>query len=280
MNYVRYIPSSPLNEYVNNFYYLDGPMPYPHARIVPLPSFDLKLNFGGAVRMVVPAHPERTAFFGESWCVGVWSESHAVDWPSDMQIIGVNLKPVGASILFDLPLYELHNQVVTLDTLWGNFATEIRERLYAAPTTQVRLAVLEKLLLARLYNVPSNFNIVQYAVLQIARYQGALSIRSLSDEVGISQTHLARLFKQMVGVLPKELARLHRFESVLRSIDISQPVDWTQLAYQCGFYDQAHFSKDFAAFTGASPSDYLRLRRQLCAENPEHLPLYRNLPTV
>ena len=280
MTFIRYIPSPPLNAYVNCLYYLDGRMPYTRERIFPLPSLDLKINFGGAVQVHEPDHPKRTTAFNESWCVGVWSECHAVNWPLDMQIFGVNLKPVGAYMLFNLPLYELHNQVVTLDTLWGHFATEVRERLYAAMTTQARFALLEQLLLARLHDIPHNFNFAQYGTAQIARYQGTLSIRSLSDELGISQMSLAKLFKQMVGALPKELARLHRFECVLRSIDLAQPVDWTRIAHQCGYYDQAHFIKDFAMFTGSSPTDYLRLRRQICAENPEHNQLYRNLPIV
>jgi AraC-like DNA-binding protein len=278
MVYVRHIPSSPLDEYVNYFYCLDGSMPSPHARIVPLPSFDLKFNFGGVVRMFEPTRPERAASFNESWCVGVWSESHAVDWPLDMQITGVSLKPAGAWMLFNLPLYELHNQVVTLDRLWGNFATEVWERLYTAPTRQARFALLEQVLLARLYDTSYNFKIVRYAVSQIARHQGAVTIHSLSKDVGLSQTHLTRLFKQMVGALPKELARLYRFQHVLHSIDVSRPVDWTGIAHQCGFYDQAHFSREFTAFSGARPTDYLKLRRQLYAENPEHVPLYRNLP--
>lgn len=164
MNYIRHVPAPPLNEYINNLYCLDGRMLYSRERIVPLPSFDLKINFGGIVQMHELDHHKRTTSLNESWCVGVWGVCHAVDWPLDMQIFGVNLKPVGAWMLFNLPLYELHNQVVTLDTLWGHFAAEVRERLYDAPNMQVRFALLEQLLLERLHDIPYNFKIVQYAV--------------------------------------------------------------------------------------------------------------------
>jgi AraC-like DNA-binding protein len=152
--------------------------------------------------------------------------------------------------------------------------------LYAAPSIQARFALLERLLLARLREAPNGFPIVQYATAQIARYHGAVSVRALSEDIGISQTHLVMLFKRMVGVLPKELARLHRFERVLLSIDPAQAVDWTRIAHQSGYYDQSHFNKEFGGFTGYSPTDYLRLRRQVCAENPEQRRLHRNLPII
>jgi AraC-like DNA-binding protein len=280
MDYIRHHPAAPLSEAVNYFYSLDGQMPHVHARIVPLPSFDLKINFGGAMRMYAPNSPDHAESFKHGWCVGMWSGHHAIDWPSDIQLIGVNLKPAGAWRLFNLPLYELHNQVITLDALWGSFATEVWERLAAAPTLLERFTLLEQLLLTRLDTTPDDAKPVQAAVSQIAQHHGDLSVRSLCEEIGFSQTHLSTLFKQRVGALPKELARLYRFEHALRSIDVSQPVDWPEIAYQCGFYDQAHFSKEFATFTGSTPTDYLKLRRQLCADNPEQHLLYRNLPAV
>jgi AraC-like DNA-binding protein len=61
------------------------------------------------------------------------------------------------------------------------------------------------------------------------------------------------------------LARLYRFEHVLRSLDPTQPVEWTRIAQQSGYYDQSHFNKDFTAFTGHCPTDYLQLRRRVYA---------------
>jgi len=72
-----------------------------------------------------------------------------------------------------------------------------------------------------------------------------LSIRALSDQMGLSQNHLGTQFKRLVGGTPKELARLTRFEWTLRSIDPTQPVDWTRVAHQSHYYDQSHFNKDF-----------------------------------
>jgi AraC-like DNA-binding protein len=121
---------------------------------------------------------------------------------------------------------------------------------------------------------------VHYAIAEIAGHHGALSIRALSDQIGITQNHLATQFKRIVGVPPKELAQFYRLAHVLRSIDPSQPVDWALIAHQSGFYDQSHFNKEFVAFTGHSPTNYLRLRRLVCAQDPEQAQQLGQLPIV
>ena len=280
MAYISHVPSPPLNAYIDDLYYLDDPAPTPRLKVLPMPSLHLMVNFGQAFQVYDADHAQPFATCTESWCVGLWSRYHIVDWPPNAQFFGIHFKPGGTYPFLGLPLSELHNQVVSLDALWGCFAAEIRERLYAAPTIQAGFALLEHLLLARLCEVEApGLDVVQHAVASIVRRHGSLSIRALSDHIGISQNHLSTLFKRMVGVTPKELARFYRFEHVLSVIDPTQPVDWTQLARRSHFYDQSHFNKDFVAFTGHTPGNYLRLRDHMAAENPDRAPNLGQLPT-
>jgi AraC-like DNA-binding protein len=278
MTYARYLPSPPLNAYINYLYYLDGHLPYLREMILPFPGLDLKINLGGALQVYTPDQAEPPAVYTESWLVGLWSVRHMVNWPVDLRLFGVNFKPSGAYPFVRLPLSEVNNQVVPLDALWGFFATEIRERLYAAPTIQAGFALFEQLLLARLREASFGLDLVQYAISELFRHHGALSIRALSDGIGVSQNHLGTLFKRTVGVPAKELARLYRFEHVLRSVNSTRPVNWTRIAHESHYYDQSHFNNEFAALTGHSPTGYLRLRRQIYAENPVHYQLIRDLP--
>jgi AraC-like DNA-binding protein len=96
--------------------------------------------------------------------------------------------------------------------------------------------------------------------------------------MGISQSHLGTQFKRLVGIPPKELTRFYRFAHVLHAIDSTHTIDWTSIAHESGFYDQSHFNKDFMAFTGHSPTNYLRLHHRVHTENPEHGQMCRNLP--
>jgi AraC-like DNA-binding protein len=150
--------------------------------------------------------------------------------------------------------------------------------LYAASTLQAGFALLEQLLLARLCDPPHGLDVVRCAVSEIAQHHGALSIPVLSEQLGISQNHLRTQFKRLVGVPPKEVARFYRFARVLRLIDSAEQVDLTLIAHRSHFYDQSHFNKEFVAFTGHSPSEYVQLRRRVEAEHPEHARGYHNLP--
>ncbi|HEX6035446.1 MAG TPA: AraC family transcriptional regulator [Anaerolineales bacterium] len=278
MAYLFHIPSAPLNVYINRFYYPNESGPLPREKILPLPALDLKINFGGGFQVYDADQDEPFTTLTESWALGLWTTYHIVDWPSDLQYLGVGFKPGGAYPFLQLPLSELQNQVVSLDAIWGTFAAEVRERLYAASTIQARFALLEQFLLARLCEAPPGLRAVQYAVAEIARHHGTLSIRELSESMGMSQKHLIAQFKQMVGCTPKELGRLHRFADILASIDLTQPVDWTLVAHQFRYHDQSHFIRDFKEFTGRTPTDYLRLRRQMHAESPDRAQILRLLP--
>jgi AraC-like DNA-binding protein len=278
MTFISHTPPPPLSFYINSFYSPHESLPLPREKILPLPGLDLKINFGGGFQVYDADQGEPFTTLTESWVLGLWTKSHIVDWPEDLQYVGVNFKPGGAYPFLGLRLSELQNQVVPLDAIWGTFAAELRERLYAAPTIQARFALLEQYLLARLHETPQGLKAVQYAVAEIARHHGTLSIHDLSERMGMSQKHLIVQFKQMVGCTPKELGRLYRFGDILASIDLTQPVDWTLVAHQFYFHDQSHFIRDFREFSGHTPTDYLRLVRQMHAENPDRTQHLRLLP--
>src|SRR6266496_115103 len=278
MIYLRYIPSPPLNAYIDDLYYLDGPASYPRQKALPVAASNLMINLGDAFDVYEPDQAEPFITCTDSWWVGIWSTYHSVDWPLNVQFFGVHFKPGGAYPFLQFPLSEMNSQVVPLDAIWGRFAGEIRERLHAAPTIQAGFALLEHLLLARLCEAPRGLDVVQYALGEIAQHHGALSIRALSDQIGISQNHLGTQFKRFVGIPPKEVARFYRFARVLRLIDSAQLVDLTRIAHESQFYDQSHFNRDFVAFTGHSPTEYVQLRRRVETENPEHARAYHNLP--
>jgi AraC-like DNA-binding protein len=269
MNYTHHIPAPPLNTYIDDLYYVDGCAPYRRFKVFSMPSLHLMVNLGPAFQVYRAEQADPFVCCDESWWVGPWSTYHIVDWPLNLRFFGVHFKPGGVYPFLRFPLSELHNQVVMLDAIWGRDAADLRERLCAVPTIEAGFALLESALLDRLCSEPHGLDVVKYAIGVIARNHGALSIQALSDQIGISQNHLRTQFNRIVGIPPKELARCYRFAHVLGSIDLRKPVDWTRIAHECCYFDQSHFIKDFIAFTGHTPGDYLR--RRLEAGNAEQL---------
>jgi len=117
MAYFFHLPSPPLNFYINRFYYLNDSVPLPREKILPLPKIDLKINFGGVFQVYDTDHSGLFTTLTESWALGLWSTYHIVDWPLDLQYVGVSFKPGGAYPFLGLPLSELQNQIVPLDTI-------------------------------------------------------------------------------------------------------------------------------------------------------------------
>lgn len=244
-----------------------------------MPSEHLMVNLGEPYRMHDADRATPPIICAESWCMGLWTRYYVVSWAPPIRLVGVHFKPAGLYPFLQVPLSELHDQVVPLAAIWGRFAGELRDRLHAAPTKRAALALLDELLRARLTEAPPGPNVVPHAVAQIARRHGAVSIRDLSDRTGTSASHLRTQFERLVGVPPKRLARIYRFARVVRSLDAAGQVDWSYLAHQARYYDQSHFNKDFVAFTGHCPTDYLRLRRRFLVENPHHALDLGPLPT-
>lgn len=103
----------------------------------------------------------------------------------------------------------------------------------------------------------------------ILRYPSETQIRKLTEKVGYSQKHFIDLFKKYVGVSPKSYLRIIRFQKVILEIEKNREINWSTIAYDCGYYDQSHFINDFKKFSGFTPNEYLRKKN----ENLNYVPI-------
>jgi AraC-like DNA-binding protein len=127
--------------------------------------------------------------------------------------------------------------------------------------------VLEKELRSRLAGTPSRgLDLVQHTGGRLELSHGVVPVGALADAAGVSGTHLATQFRSHVGVTPKRMARIYRFARLILSVDARNPINWSNFAHTAGYFDQAHFSKEFKDFTGHTPTEYLALRRRFPAE--------------
>ena len=141
------------------------------------------------------------------------------------------------------------------------------DRIDGARSTGEILQILEDELRSRLVPAPSRgLELVNHTAGRLEASWGAVSVGALNDLAGVSGNHLASRFKSHLGVTPKRVARIYRFARLVLSVDALRPVDWSERAQAAGYFDQAHFSKEFKDFTGHTPTAYLRLRRRFPAE--------------
>ena len=130
-------------------------------------------------------------------------------------------------------------------------------------------SVLEEEPMRRLCET-AGLGLVRHTSSVIAATSGAVAIGDLSVAAGVSSTHLAQRFKELIGVTPKRLARTYRFAATVFAINPAGPIDWGDLAGGAGYFDQAHFGHEFRAFTGLTPTRYVEVRRRFLREHPGH----------
>jgi AraC-like DNA-binding protein len=188
--------------------------------------------------------------FSGAMVSGAYGGSFAFDTRAHASIVGVHFEPGGAFPFLGLPLGELADRHVELETLWGPPARALRERLCAAPTARQRFGILEHALRARLARPSRRHPAVPLA---LARLRGRASVGEVASEAGLSQRRLIEVFKAEVGMTPKLFARVQRFQRARALAQRATAPDWPQLALACGYFDQAHLIRDCTAFAGGPP---------------------------
>ena len=184
---------------------------------------------------------------------GVYSGHFAIDTAEQRSIAGVAFRSGGAFPFFRPPADEVAGAHVGLDNLWGRDGAVLRERLLEASAPEAILDALERELLARAVRPLAPDAALDFAVHAFDR--GA-TVATVLSRIGGSSRRFLRAFAERVGLTPKRFGRVRRFRRVLDSIELGQPVRWTQVALACGYFDQAHLINDFREFSGLTPTAY------------------------
>ncbi|MCE9667639.1 AraC family transcriptional regulator [Myxococcus stipitatus] len=176
--------------------------------------------------------------------------------------IAVRFKPGGAYPFFGVPMSELNERVVSLDTLWGRDGALLREALCETPDVAGRVQQVEAALAGRLRSgsvfEPASAHVVRRAVRTLTRATELPRVDALARELGVSERQLRRAFDDVVGMGPKAFARIVRFQRAVRASRRMPTPDWGAIAAATGYYDQAHLITEFRELTGVTPRALLR----------------------
>ena len=221
-------------------------------REVPSGDVTLILSPGSQLRLPDGRH---TSF------VAALHESHTlVEHDGSQEGIEVRLTPLGARALFGLPMHELTNRVVDLDQVLGRRGDELIERLWDADSWQRRFALLDEAIAARVDRAAPAESELAWAWGRMRSSAGRTSASGLAAELGWSHRRLIARFREGIGLTPKTLGRVLRFERVAELLQHVEEPRLAEVALSCGYYDQAHLNRDFRQFAGTTPSEYLARR--------------------
>lgn len=226
---------------------------------VPHPGIVCIFNFGDAYRVTDPRAGRSGEWLG-SFVAGLYDSYVHVDARGTSQCVQCNLTPLGALRLLGLPLESLANRSVTLESVLGAEARELAERMAEAVSWEARFALLEAAWLARLARAREIPPIVQETWRALTRADGNIEVGSVARALGCSRKRLTTQFRTQVGLPPKVLSRILRFHRVVEGLVAIEGRRLSEVALACGYYDHAHFDRDFRDFAGCSPSTYFAMR--------------------
>ena len=224
----------------------------------------LIVGFGPPIEVSFPRLGNRvraTAFVsGLSDCYAV------VDSFGSQRGVQIDLTPLGAFMLFGLPMRELTNRAVELGDVLGPDGARLPERLHGASGWPARFAILDELFVDRFARARPASPDVAWAWRRLREADGRVRVSELAEELRCSRRHLSTRFSEQVGLGPKTLARLLRFGRAARRLGAGPscherggaagaPSRLGEIALECGYYDQAHLNRDFREFAGLAPTE-------------------------
>lgn len=261
MRYCEIKPRPPLNSFVECFWTLAGDGPAPDGtpeRILPDGCVELILNFGARFsqhsdgrRVLQPRH----------FLVGQMTGPILISPTGKVELLGIRFHPGGTAAFLRMPMNELTDQVAELGSLSSELERELLRVAEQQPSLKEKTAAIESALLTRLLRRQRDLSAMPLAA-RIVDSAGLISVDRLAADAGISSRQLERRFLREVGVGPKLLGRIVRFQQVFRAVERSDAA-WAAVALECGYYDQAHLIRDFNQFAQQTPSVLFAAQRAL-----------------
>lgn len=252
-------PATPLRPYVSEYEgYVETTTPRPvRRREVPWPGAVLIINFGPAFRITDPRIAAGPADY-RSFVAGLHDSYVVTESTGLSYCLQVNFTPIGAHLFFRLSMDAITNRVIHLEDVLGPEAGLLPEQLQECPTWEDRFALVETLVATRIAGARLPSPQIVWAWHQLQLPGGNRRIGALTKELGWSSKRLIVRFREQIGLPPKALARIVRFHRVVGLLDGQDEVRWAELAYRAGYYDQAHFNRDFRELAGSTPGEFLR----------------------
>jgi AraC-like DNA-binding protein len=272
MDYREYRVPAPLGAVVECVWFLRGAAGSEGdatQRVLPDGCIELIVHFGDAFESIADGAdggrtPTRQA---SSLVVGLLTRPLVLRPPACVETMGIRFRPGGAYPFMSVPLAELTDSTVSLDDLWGAPGRRLIDRLGDARDDQARLEIVTQALTSRLTARGSSARdsdpLIDTVVASLVRTAGRAGIADLADRAGVTTRHLQRRFQDRVGVSPKVLARILRFQNTLRHREAATPIEWAHVAVACGYADQSHLIREYAALAGETPASLLAAEGEL-----------------
>lgn len=257
MQYAEHRPAAALASYVKSYYTLQCE---PGTSVVDQAfatgCIEVMFTLRGA-----PWQTQTNGAFTPASHIELWGQivqplTFRMEGQSD--IFGIRFSPAAAAFLLNEEIHAFNNQVLDLAGVLGHSIEELHARLQEAPSTAARIELADTYLLQKLSThskILPRIHLVQQVMNEMTGKDFFDNIDRVAERYGISSRYLQKIFQHYTGLTPKLYAKIHRFQNSLLLIGKGNQ-SLTAIAYECGYFDQSHFIREFKSFTGIVPSGF------------------------
>ena len=256
----QFLPCTSLSGCIDNYMFVDIDWSTENQmasiwRLIPFGQVSVLFLYGDLHGYSTESAAAKMEETHQAFMVGQLTKPIWLSFSGKTRLVKVQLKPSGAQQLLPMDLSELtDNPCIKLEDIWGKSSNHLTEQLHDATSDFHRVALLNNFFKTLL--LPSNQQsaYIDYTLQQLQVSNGNCKLMELEYKLGITGRQLERVFKSRVGLRPKDIGRFIRMNAALSVLSSQQNTSISNLAYQLGYFDPAHFSKDFRQLTGLLPS--------------------------
>ena len=242
MRYEERTPSADLARHVQCLWELQGTAAALAEPIFPDGRVELVVHLGDLPRLRGTAHLQPRVMI-----VGQMLTATRLEPVAHMHAIGVRFTPTGARAWLGLPLHEITGRIEEAGAVCGVAASRLRSAIEQGTTSDERFAAAESVIRTTL-RAHRRSDAICHAVGVIERRGGMLTVDMVARACGLGPRQLERRFLDEVGIAPKAMVRIARFQRALRRLRAGVPP--ATVATACGFADQPHLAREFRRIAG------------------------------
>jgi len=271
IRFTKYPPSNELIDYVHYFFMLDySPLDKSDKKIQasesflsnhPQGTFDLMFAMRGGIHL--SNYKEESFQLSKIFVMAQQEGFFNINFQPNSQFVGIVFYAESFSKLFNLPLAELTNSGMNIEGHLSEAYQEVYHQLLTATKIHSKIQLLNSFLADELSKVDFSFTKFDLLIRSIRQSDGQATTQDLADQANLSDRSLQRKMKNTLGVGPKSFSNIMRFKEVLTFLKNHPDADWQDTLFHCGYYDQAHFIKDFKRYTGTTPRSFMSDRDDL-----------------
>ena len=173
------------------------------------------------------------------------------------RILGVKFHPGAFYPFFRNPVCSIADTSIAVDQLFSD-ATDAEDEVLACRDDHDMVSATSRFLTAHLPTHDPNVEVARRVVSVIAGDNTVARVEHLATRCGAEERTLQRLFRRYVGASPRWIIKRYRVYEALEKLAVGKPLEWVALAQDLGYYDQAHFIREFKKLVGCPPTEYIK----------------------